>query len=332
MKEKVLILGGTEFVGRLVVEALLSDSAKEIYLFNRRRTNPGLFPEIKRIIGDRETADVEKLQGHKWDYVVDFSSYYPSSLKKTLEHINKDVKKYIYISTIAVYSLADHETALKITEAYPLVKCSAAESVDETMKTYGKKKAACEKILQQASWLNTIILRPSIIYGKYDPTDRFYYWLRRIKKASEIIVPDNGEAKLSLTYAGDLVNIILSGINDDLPNGIYNCNTYEPLTLKRILEIMKNLLGSECPLYGIDSQKLKKEGLNFPLLFVRDLWFCNARIKAASGLTFLPFIDSVKEQIKYYEGEDWRACRAGMEEKLEQELIKTDRTAFRQSS
>ena len=77
-KEKILILGGTEFVGRLLVGALLQNPNYEIYLFNRGKTNPHLFPEVKKIIGDRETDDIKKIQTENWDYIIDFSSYFPA--------------------------------------------------------------------------------------------------------------------------------------------------------------------------------------------------------------------------------------------------------------
>ena len=325
MKEKVLILGGTEFVGRLLVEALRTDQTKEIYLFNRGKTNPGLFPKIKRIPGDRETDDVKKLQAHQWDYVIDFSSYFPKSLQSTIHHINKNVKKYIYISTIAVYDLKGYDPGIQINEDYKKVTCTPEEAVDPSMKTYGNKKLACEEVLNEATWLNAIILRPSIIYGPYDPTDRFYYWLRKIKNSKEIIVPNHGEDLLTLTYADDLVAIIQQAIYGDLPMGVYNCNTHDLMTLKSMLEIMKNLLGSRCQFYGMDREELKKEGISFPVLYVRNLMLSNSRIKEAAGLKFTSFEESVKRLIGFYEREGWQTCRIGMKDGLEKEIIGRDR-------
>jgi nucleoside-diphosphate-sugar epimerase len=325
MKEKILILGGTEFVGRLVVEALAEDETKEVYLFNRGKTNPDLFPQVQRILGDRETDDIKQIQSYKWDYVIDFSSYYPKSLQKTLDQINRDVKKYIYISTISVYSFEGYDSSFKIDEDFQKLECSATEAIDKTMKTYGKKKAACEEILKNTSWLNAVMLRPSVIYGKYDPTDRFYYWLRKLKTSKEIIIPNTGEDQLSLTYADDLVDIILNTISNDLPSGAYNCNTHEPLSFRSMLEIMKELLGSNSKLYGIDTDKLKEKEVWLPLSFISNLKFDNSSIKHSLQMEFTSFYDSVKAVIKYYEEKDWPACSIGVTEEKEKAIIKREK-------
>jgi len=323
MKEKILILGGTEFVGRLLVEALQEAGRYEIYLFNRGKTNPDLFPEVKRIIGDRETDDIEKLQQEQWDYIVDFSSFYPHSLQRTLDQINRDVKKYIYISTISVYDFKAYDLSFDIKEDYNRQSCSPEEAVDQTMKTYGKKKAACEVVLDEAEWLNAVILRPSVIYGRYDPTDRFYYWLRKLKKANEIIIPNEGEDKLSLTYADDLRSIIQCAIEGEVPNGVYNCNTHEPLSFNSMLSMMQDLLSTDCKLYGLSMEVLRAEKVWLPLSFIRNLSYDNTAIKNATGLTFTPFKASIQSSIDYAEENNWKDCRVGMDEEKEQALLKS---------
>jgi len=235
-KEKLLILGGTDFVGRQLVEFLLIDFTKDVYLFNRGKTNPDLFPKAKLIKGDRETEDLKKISGQQWDYIIDFSSYYPASLMRTLELINKDVKQYIYISTISVYSLKNYDGTFGIPESYEQVSFTEEEAIDISMKTYGKRKAACKVVLNEAEWLNKIIFRPSVIYGKYDPTDRFYYWLKKIKDSAGTILPDGGRHDLSLTFADDLVRLILSSLDGELASGTYNCSTHPPM---KVINMMK---------------------------------------------------------------------------------------------
>lgn len=330
MKEKVLILGGTEFVGRLLVEALRMDKSKAIYLFNRGKTNSDLFPELPRIIGDRETDDIEKIKAYQWDYVVDFSSFYPKSLQKTVEQINRNVKKYIYISTISVYDLGNYDGSFSILEDYEKVSCSAAEAVDQSMKTYGKKKMACEAVLNQADWLPSIILRPSVIYGKYDPTDRFYYWLRKIKLGNEIVIPNDGEDQLTLTYANDLVAILLQAINTDFPTGSYNCSTHQPISFNALLEMMKDLLKRENDFYGMAPAKLRADKIWLPLSFVGNFLTDNTKVKKNTGLDFTLFKDSIADTIAFYESENWPTCRVGMTEALEEATIRKDRTARKQ--
>ncbi len=308
MKEKVLILGGTEFVGKLLVETLISDQSKELYLFNRGKTNPHLFPNINKIIGDRETDDIQKIQAHKWDYIIDFSSYYPASLQRTLDHVNRDLKKYIYISTISVYDFSKYDRASSIKEDFPIVDCSPEEAIDQTMKTYGKKKAACEAVLKESSWLNSVILRPSIIFGIDDPTDRFYYWLRKIKKETKAIVPNDGTDQISLTYANDLVAIILKGISGDIQNGAYNCITHDSISFNELLETIKKSTDSNCEFYHKDNEELRAQEVFLPLNFISNLYYNNDKIKEATNLSFTTYENAITAMVDHFEKEEWKKC------------------------
>src|SRR4051812_7392017 len=101
--KKVLILGGTNFVGRNIVEQLSQNKSLNLCLFNRNKTNTDLFPKVRKITGDRETTDLEKIAGENWDVIVDVSAYYPNSLERLLKIIAGKTKKYIFISTVSVY-------------------------------------------------------------------------------------------------------------------------------------------------------------------------------------------------------------------------------------
>lgn len=321
MKEKILILGGTEFVGRQLVNVLSKDDSKTVYLFNRGKTNPDLFPDIPKIVGDRETDDIEKINAQDWDYVIDFSSFYPASLQRTINQLKRSVKKYIYISTISVYDFANYTRGEKINEAFEKITCSPEEAVDTTMRTYGKKKQACEQVLEQADWLHSILIRPSIIYGKFDPTDRFYYWCRKIKMGGEIIIPNKGENKLTLTYAEDLVAILLKALNEDLPKGAYNCGTHEPLSFLAMLNLIKETLGSSCTFYGIDRQQLRAEKIGLPISGLGDIIVDSNKIKQTSGLKFISFEDSIKTMIAHFESLSWPACKTGLSDEEEKALL-----------
>lgn len=326
MKEKILILGGTEFVGRLLVEALTKDKTKELFLFNRGRTNPNLFPEVTKIIGNRETDDIKKIKAQHWDYVIDFSSYYPASLQRTIDQLTKTVKKYIYISTISVYDFGTYIRGEKITEDFAKVTCTPEEAIDTTMRTYGKKKMACEHVLAKADWLNTIIIRPSIIYGKHDPTDRFYYWCRKIKKTNEVLIPNQGENKLTLTYADDMVRILLHAINENLPAGAYNCGTHLPVSFNQMLTWMNETCEESCAFFGMDQQTLKQEKVALPISVLCDLIIDSSKIKLASGLQFQSFENSVKTMMAYFEAENWPTCKVGISDQAQKDLISKIKT------
>ena len=107
MKKRILILGGTNFIGRNIVESLLETNKYEIILFNRGITNPELFPDLKKIKGDRYSNDINFLKNNSWDFVIDVSCFYPENLEELLEILGNKVLKYIYISTCSVYELED---------------------------------------------------------------------------------------------------------------------------------------------------------------------------------------------------------------------------------
>jgi len=326
--KKVLILGGTKFVGRQLVEDLLVDKSNEIYLFNRGETNPDIFPGVKKIIGDRETEDINQIKNHAWDFVVDFSSFYPKSLKKTILNINRDVKNYIYISSISAYSFANYDSSFSIKEDYELKTCSKEEALDTELKTYGKRKVACERILESFDWLNTTILRPSIIYGKYDWTDRFYYWLYKVKKGQVKILPDSGNHKLTLTYATDLVRVIEEFLKEKIPKGIYNVSTHEPFELKEIIKLMAKALGTSTqnndkgiPQEWLLENKVKPQN-DIPLWLGGSLMLSNEKLSNNSVFKFTPFEESIKNTVKYFNNLNWDKPTVGLTAKKEQKILK----------
>ncbi|MFZ1787988.1 MAG: SDR family oxidoreductase [Saprospiraceae bacterium] len=198
--DKILIIGGTHFIGRNLTEKLSEIGVYDITLFNRQKTSPDLFPEIKKIKGDRETDDINKVFNTDWDFVIDLSCYFPATLNDFIKKLKGKVGRYIFISTISVYDFEQNSNSEIITENFKIQNCSEEETKDNSSETYGKRKAACERLLSQTEWLEKIILRPSIIYGKYDTTDRLYYWLDRIKKQNPFIVPNSKSEKVTLTY------------------------------------------------------------------------------------------------------------------------------------
>ncbi len=323
-KSKILILGGTEFVGRQLVEQLLRDKSVDVYLFNRGKTNADLFPEANRIIGDRETEDIEKISQHKWDYVIDFSSYFPDSLERTLQNINRDVKKYVYISTISVYDLSELKAESVITEDFKLKKYEREQLAEPSLKFYGEKKVACEDVLNNALWLNSIILRPSVIFGKYDPTERLYYWIHRIKHRDKIILPDNGGHILSMTYAVDLVNTLLKCIDSQVPVGTYNCVSDERLKFKDVLNLIKQELDSNCSFVPASSEKLNEEKLTpreFPFWWGIDLSIDASKIKVAHQASFTTLREALRETINHYKSEGWPMPQKGLAFEEEERLI-----------
>lgn len=162
---KALVIGGTSFVGRHIVEELLK-KRHQVVLFNRGKSNPHLFPQLNKILGDRR-KDAEKLAGEKWDAVIDTSAYTLADLQPVLENLTID--QYIFISTISVY---DEFKKGPVKENGSVFETEVQG--DEVIgKTYGPLKVMCERFIEKAIADKALILRPGIVVGPYDPTDRF---------------------------------------------------------------------------------------------------------------------------------------------------------------
>src|SRR5688572_14597839 len=239
---RILIIGGTRFLGRHLVDAALA-RGHEVTLFNRGKTNPDLFPQLETILGDRET-DMNKLAeaGHIWDAVIDVAGYLPRIVRFSAEVLKESVARYVFISSISVY---DNFKQIGIDESYPVGKIQD-ETVEEiTGETYGPLKALCEKAVQDIYGERALIIRPGLIVGPHDPTDRFTYWPVRVARGGEVLAPQKPEAAIQIIDVRDLSDFIIKLIEENA-SGVYNATgpDYE-LTIGKLLEVSKQISGSD---------------------------------------------------------------------------------------
>ncbi len=323
--DKILILGGTHFIGRNLIEKLLEINTFDITLFNRQKTSPDLFPQLKTIKGDRETDDINKVTSTDWDFVIDLSCYFPVTLNDFIEKLKGNVGRYIFISTIAVYELEQNFKSEIITEDFKLQNCNEVETKDNSSETYGKRKAECERLLNQNEWLEKIILRPSIIYGKYDTTDRLYYWLDRIKQGVPFIVPNCKSEKITLTYVTDLVNIIIKSLKIQNHSTTYNAPTHQPFTLSEMTFKISELISSKSEIIKITNKQLLDSKIkpeeDIPLWFNLPLAISNNKLNRDFEINLTLFDQSIKDTIKYYDNLNWPLCKAGFDYHKEKMII-----------
>lgn len=247
---KVLVIGGTQFIGRHVVDQLLANG-HDVTLFNRGKTGAELFPELNRLKGDREQDNLQEISGlqQNWDAVIDLCAYFPSSLPDLLGRLNGHAGLYVQCSTISVY-----EASINIDPSRPLAEtskvfdCSTSEAVDVSMRTYGQRKAECERVAikQQRGGIPVVIIRPSVVYGEHDHTDRFAYWIWRAAGDRKFILPENGLTTVQKTYAPDLARAFVSALNK--PHAIgkaYNIADTFPLSLNTSIKLIGEATGRD---------------------------------------------------------------------------------------
>lgn len=208
---KLLILGGTQFVGRHVVETALA-AGHDLTLFNRGRTGPKLFPGVKTVIGDRR-QDLSGLigseDGEGWDALIDCCGYLPSEVARSAEFLSARIQRYVFVSSVSAYA----GFTVPNDESSPLgvLADPATEVVDGT--SYGPLKAACEQTLRERWPAERLtVIRPGLVVGPYDATQRFTYWPARFASPGPVLAPGRPDDAIQFIDARDLAAFILSAV------------------------------------------------------------------------------------------------------------------------
>jgi 2'-hydroxyisoflavone reductase len=212
---RILILGGTRFIG-LHMTALALTRGHTLTFFNRGKTKTDRYPEVERIKGDRN-GEIEGLKGREWDAVIDNSGYVPRHVKLTGELLAPQVKQYVFVSSISVYP----DFSVPRDESSPVGKLAdeTIEKVDG--ETYGPLKALSEQAAERALPGRTTIVRPGLIVGPDDNTDRFTYWPARAARGGEFIAPGSPKDAFQVIDARDLAAFTLDAVENNHV-GVYN--------------------------------------------------------------------------------------------------------------
>ncbi|MGE5377594.1 MAG: NAD-dependent epimerase/dehydratase family protein [Bacteroidota bacterium] len=323
---KILILGGTKFLGRHLVDAALA-AGHEVTLFNRGRTNPALFPNIETIIGDRE-HDLDKLSDRQWDDAIDVAGYLPRIVRLSAEGLQRSVKRYVFISSISAYA---GFKKVGINEADPVGRLED-ESVEEINgETYGPLKALCEKTVQDIYGDRALIIRPGLIVGPHDPTDRFTYWPMRVKRGGDVIVPDTPQTPIQIIDVRDLSEFIIKLVEDHA-SGVFNATgPGRELMMGGFLDACKQVSGSTAAFHWASAEFLQEHGVqpwsDMPVWIPdteEDAGFSRVDVSKAirAGLKFRPLEDTIRDTIEWArtrpQDQEWRA---GLDPTKEQILL-----------
>jgi nucleoside-diphosphate-sugar epimerase len=297
---KLLVLGGTKFLGRAVVEAALA-GGHETTIFTRGRTNAELFPEVEHLRGDRD-GGLAALGGRTWDGVVDTSGYVPRVVRQSTELLRDAVARYVFVSSVSAYA----DPSRPLSEASPLAELAdpASEDVEAD---YGALKAACERVVEDVYGERGTSVRAGLIVGPHDPTDRFTYWPRRLAGGGDVLAPGNADAPVQLVDARDLAGFLLR-VAERGPGGVLNATgPAEPLTLRELLERTRAAIGSDARLVWTDGQRILDAGVG-PWTEL-PLWLPGAEYAGmlradvsralAAGLTFRPLEETARDTLAW---------------------------------
>jgi 2'-hydroxyisoflavone reductase len=288
---RLLVLGGTRFVGRHVVEAALA-AGWDVTLFNRGRHDPGAFPEAEHRVGDRD-GGLDALRDGSWDAVIDTSGYVPRLVRESAALLSGRVGRYVFISSVSAYA---DPSQIGITEDAALAHTDG-ESAD-----YGSLKAGCERVVQQVMGERAVVVRPGVIVGPHDPTNRFTHWVTRIAAGGDVLVPEPRDQPVQVIDARDLAAWLVQPVAP----GIYNA-VGDVTTLEELLGAVVRGTGSDAQLCWVEERRLRAAGVepwdDLPLWladpsFRGFLAMSNERAKA-TGLELRPLEETARDTLAW---------------------------------
>lgn len=318
---RLLVLGGTIFVGRHIVAAAQA-RGHEVTLFGRGLSTPGAFPGTERLRGDRD-GGLSALRGRTWDAVVDTSGYLPRVVGESARMLAGNVGHYTFVSSAAVYALPLLESAV-LTEESPVQKLDAPGSED-VARDYGALKALCERAAEDELPGRVLSVRPGLVVGPFDPTGRFTYWVRRVSTGGEILAPGPPERLVQFVDARDLAPWIVEMIEGGR-TGVYNAAA-PPLPLSAVLEACREEAGSMADFVWVGEEFVLEHRLvpfsELPLwlpLSESSLLRMDTTRAFAAGLRTRPLALTVRETSAWLR-EDPSAPVAGLEPEKERRLL-----------
>jgi nucleoside-diphosphate-sugar epimerase len=303
---RLLVLGGTRFLGRAAVETALA-RGHEVTLFNRGETNPELFPEAEKLRGDR-TQGLELLNGREWDAVLDPSGFIPSVVRASAEALADSTGHYLFVSSVSVYASLAEPTD----EDSPVAELGDLpdDRLTDDYSNYGALKALCEQVVGDFFGERRAIVRPGLIVGANDPTGRFTYWPHRVARGGRVMAPAPPEAQVQFIDAKDLGSWLVD-LSERRASAVYNA-THPGRSWREVLETCREVSGSDASFEWVPADLLKEhevgEWMELPL-WIADpdaaaMHEVDVSRAVAAGLTFRPLEETVRDTLEHAAGVD----------------------------
>jgi 2'-hydroxyisoflavone reductase len=330
---RILILGGTGFTGPFQVKYALSRGHK-VTVFNRGKTHPGELPkDVEQLVGDRN-GQLDALKGKQWDACIDNPTTLPAWVRDAAQILKGNVERYVFISTISVYA----DTSSGPDENAPLAKYEGADPYKETLeamrasgfKTYGPLKALSEHETEEWFPGKSLIIRPGLIVGPRDETDRFTYWPVRIDRGGEVLAPGNPNDPVQFIDGRDLAEWTIRMVENG-ETGVYNATgPTKELGVGGMLDGIKSALNSKATFTWADVEFLKQQKVeawsDMPVWAGDELGMSRTNINRAlaKGLTFRPLADTARDALAWFKAqkpERQAKLKAGLTPERETEVL-----------
>ena len=262
-KLNLLILGGTGFLGPAIVESAMA-RGHTMTIFNRGRTRPDIFPDVERLVGDRDPEKddgLTALKGRSWDAVIDTSGYYPRMVRSSAQLLADAVGQYVFISSISVYS---DNSIVGMDESGPIetMEDPTLESMGDQSQYYGSLKALCEQAAEKAMGGRATNIRPGLIVGPRDNAPRFTYWPVRVERGGEVLSPGNPTDRVQYIDVRDLADFVVACI-ENRTTGYFNATgPNSPTTIAELLYGCKAVTGGDATFTWVPAKFLAERGVN----------------------------------------------------------------------
>ena len=300
--KKILILGGTGFLGPALVAAARA-RGHTLTLFNRGKTNPGRFPDLEQIHGDRD-GHLQGLANRKWDAVIDDCGYVPRLVRDSATLLGPNVGHYVFVSTISVYA----DTSKPVDEDSPVAKLEKPTE-DISGGSYGPLKALCEQAAEAAMPGRVTVVRPGLIVGPEDPTDRFTYWPVRIARGGEVLAPGRATDPVLYIDVRDLARFMIALVERG-QHGTFNAlGPAGTLGVGPFLDGIRRGVGGDAHFTWVDAEFLDKQQVrpwtDMPVWVppTGDTAYMGriSRARAVkAGLTFRPVADTARDTLAWW--------------------------------
>ncbi|HLW47746.1 MAG TPA: NAD-dependent epimerase/dehydratase family protein [bacterium] len=324
---KMLILGGTRFVGRHIAEAAVL-RGHCVTLFNRGQSDPNPTLDVERLVGNRD-GDLEALRGRRWDAAVDVSGYVPRIVRASAEMLAPAVQHFTFVSTASVYAGAPGDRVDETTSTRTIEDETREDYQDPA--AYGALKALCERAVERVLPNHTFIPRLSLVVGPRDPTDRFTYWPRRIARGGRILAFDRPDrVVIPFIDARDVASWVVAGVEAGR-TGAFNVGGKMGVTIGEVVETCRTVarVPGAPPTWVSETFLLQhgvKPWIELPLWVPRerdDLTGLDSTRAAAQGLRLRPLANTIADTLAWDGARDPHVSpKAGLTAEREAELLR----------
>jgi 2'-hydroxyisoflavone reductase len=325
---KILFIGGTGFIGpHMVREALARGHVPT--LFNRGKTNPGLFPNVEKLVGDRD-GGLGVLQGRTWDAVIDTSGFVPRVVRASVQLLKGSVKQYLFISTGDVYR---DFTIEHMDEDAPLAVLDDPKSED-VGKFYGPLKVLCEREVRDGFPNSSIVVRPGWIVGPGDNLNLFTYWPVRIDRGGEVLAPGDPTDPVQIIDARDMASWIIRMLEAGTTGTFNAFGPAAPLSIAEFLYGIRAITSADVSFTWVSTDFLLAQKIrpwrDIPIWYPpigdhKGNGLISPKRSVAAGLTFRPLAETARDTLDWFRslGEDWESSpkRRGLTAAREAELL-----------